>query len=64
MKIAKKHITRIQQMVLRAEEEEARFQKLWGDRMAGSKRSSNWRDAEALRAVLASLPTPAPEEQK
>jgi hypothetical protein len=57
-KLSAKHLSRLKTMVARLEAAEARMQKTFGDRTAGSIRSSDWRDAEALRAAIRSLTSP------
>lgn len=53
--VAKRHIQRLQRKLADLDKREAWAQERHGDRVAGSIRSSDWRDAEALRAVLAHL---------
>lgn len=50
---AKRHLQRLERILRTLDEREARMQQMQGDRIAGSIRSTEWRDAEALRAVLA-----------
>lgn len=52
-RLSKRHIRRLEVELRDLEREEARLQQAYGDRVAGGRRSSDWRLAEALRAVLA-----------
>lgn len=51
-RLAARHIRRIEVELRDLERSEALQQRAYGDRRAGTVRSSNWRLAEALRAVL------------
>jgi len=53
--LAKRHIARLRGALRKLDEQEQRMQKKWGDRVAGSQRSSDWRLAESIRAALAKL---------
>lgn len=55
MTIAKRHIRRLESMEKRLANQEAAFLKAYGPRRKGTARSSDWLDAEALRAVIAML---------
>ena len=57
MQLTKRHRVRLERMAERLEMNEARLQKLCGDRTKGSQRSSDFHDAQALRAALAALDT-------
>lgn len=51
-KPTKRHIKRLERMVRMLDEREARMRQQWGLRKAGTSRSSDVRDAEAIRAAL------------
>lgn len=53
MTLSKRHVQRLQVMLKERESREAELQKRYGDRHAGSLRSIEWHEANALRAVLA-----------
>ena len=48
----KSHINRLERMAEKIEREEAMLQKIYGNRIKGSTRSSNYLDAKAIRAVV------------
>lgn len=50
-KLAKRRIQRLELILRTLDEREARMQQAYGNRTAGTVRSSDWRDAEAIRAV-------------
>lgn len=55
MRLSKAHTKRLRAMLAERDRREHGLQERLGDRIAGSERSTRWREAEALRAVLAIL---------
>lgn len=57
-RLSKSHTKRLKSMLTDLDRNEALWQKIHGDRKAGTYRSAKWRDAEALRAALALVAAP------